>query len=74
MGIGKLCHILLRIIGMHVISNLTVINTSFMGNVIDYNIRGFLRAIPLTPTFDPECMRIMGHTLRIIGTFLGNCR
>ena len=25
-------------------------------------------------TFDPERMRIMGHALRIIGTFLGNYR
>ena len=27
---------------------------------------------PLMATFDPENMRIMGHVLRIIGTFLGN--
>ena len=27
---------------------------------------------PLMPTFDPENMRIMGHALKVIGTFLGN--
>ena len=30
---------------------------------------GFVLAIPLIPTFDPQNMRIMGHALRIIGTF-----
>ena len=30
--------------------------------------------LPLMSTFDPEHMRIMGHALRIIGTFLENYR
>ena len=35
---------------------------------------GFVLAILLMPTFDPENMRMMGHALRIglIGIFLGN--
>ena len=49
------------------IDNLTVSNTSLRR--YDY---GFVPTIPLMATFDPENMRIMGHALRIIGTFFGN--
>ena len=47
--------------------SLTVSNTSLWR--YDY---GFVPTIPLMATFDPKNMRIMGHALRIIGTFLGN--
>ena len=53
-----------------VIRNLAVINTFLFWQCYC----GFLLAIPPMPIFDPEHMRIMGHVLKIIGTFLGNFR
>ena len=54
---------------MFAIDNLTVTNT-----ILWHYCCGFGPTIPLMATFDLDCMRIMGHALRIIGAFLGNYR
>ena len=50
---------------LFVVDNLTVTKT--FGIIVDLYTR-----FPLMATFDPDYIRIMGHALRMIGTFLGN--
>ena len=51
---------------------LFVIDSLAIVNIFPWQYyRGFVLTIPLIPAFDPENMRMLGHVLRIISTFLG---
>ena len=59
---------------LHVLTHwiLFVIDSLTIINIFPWQYyRGFVLTIPLILAFDPENMRMLGHVLRIIGTFLG---